>query len=180
MVVVMIITIQLERDCVPSRERQVVIWFLGVVLFKCFYFVCQIHISSSIVVLIYCLYFPLIMTNKQVDKNKAEKLTSHKYKDGTREEWHYNNAGILTSYKYPDGTTTEWHYNKAGKLTLRKYRDGTIAEYKYNKAGQLTLCKYKDGTTEEWHYNNAGKLTLWKETNNTYWIDEKPYRKEEK
>ena len=74
----------------------------------------------------------------------------------------------------------ECKYNKAGQLTFCKYPDGATAEYKYNKAGQLTFCKFRDGTTEEWHYNNAGKLTLWKETNNTYWIDEKPYRKEEK
>ena len=73
----------------------------------------------------------------------------------------------------------ECKYNKAGQVTLRKYKDGTTAECKYNKAGQLTFCKYSDGTTEEWHYNKAEKLTLWKETNNTYWIDGKPYRKEE-
>ena len=73
----------------------------------------------------------------------------------------------------------EYKYNKAGQITFCKYSDGTTEEYKYNKAEKLTSHKYPDGTTEEWHYNNAGKLTLWKETNNTYWIDGKPYRKEE-
>ena len=77
MVVVMIITIQLVRDCVPIREKQVVIWFLGVVLFKCFYFVCQIHISSSIVVLIYCLYFPLIMAYKQEMKQSEARILNY-------------------------------------------------------------------------------------------------------
>ena len=74
--------------------------------------------------------------------------------------------------------------NKEQKELIRKLNLKSIVEckeeYKNNKAGQLTLRKYSDGTTEEWHYNNAGKLTLWKETNNTYWIDGKPYRKEEK
>ena len=96
-----------------------------------------------------------------------------------KEECKYNKAGQLTFCTYSDGTTTEYKYNKAGQLTLRKYKDGTTEEWHYNNAGRLTLCKYKAGTTEEWHYNNAGKLTLWKETNNTYWIDGKPYRKEE-
>ena len=73
----------------------------------------------------------------------------------------------------------ECKYNNAGKLTLCKYKDGTTEEWHYNKAGQLTLRKYSDGTTAEWHYNKAGKLTLRKDTNNIYWIDEKPYRKEE-
>jgi len=96
-----------------------------------------------------------------------------------KEEYKYNKAGQLTLRKYKDGTTEECKYNKAGKLTLCKYRDGTTEEYKYNKAGQVTLCKFRDGTTAERHYNKAGQLTLRKETNNTYWIDEKPYRKEE-
>ena len=78
------------------------------------------------------------------------------------------------------GCKEEYKYNKAGQITLRKYSDGTTEEYKYNKAGQLTFCKFRDGTTEEYKYNKAEQLTLWKDTNNIYWIDEKPYRKEEK
>ena len=74
--------------------------------------------------------------------------------------------------------------NKEQKELIRKLNlKSTVEckeEYKYNNAGRLTSHKYKDGTTEEWHYNNAGKLTLRKDTNNIYWIDEKPYRKEEK
>ncbi len=73
----------------------------------------------------------------------------------------------------------EYKYNNAGRLTFCKYKDGTTEEYKYNKAEKLTSHKYPDGTTEEWHYNKRGKLILWKEINNTYWIDGKPYRKEE-
>ena len=77
------------------------------------------------------------------------------------------------------GCKEECKYNKAGQLTFCKYKDGTTTERHYNKAGQITLRKCRDGTREECKYNNAGKLTLRKDTNNIYWIDEKPYRKEE-
>ena len=73
--------------------------------------------------------------------------------------------------------------NKEQKELIRKLNLKSIVgckeECKYNKAGQLSFFKYSDGTTAEWHYNNAEKLTLRKDTNNIYWIDEKPYRKEE-
>jgi len=52
--------------------------------------------------------------------------------------------------------------NKEQKELIRKLNLKSIVERK-----------------EEYKYNKAGQLTLWKETNNTYWIDEKPYRKEE-
>ena len=73
--------------------------------------------------------------------------------------------------------------NKEQKELIRKLNLKSVVEckeeYKYNNAGQLSFFKYKDGTTAEWHYNKAEQLTLWKDTNNIYWIDEKPYRKEE-
>ena len=118
----------------------------------------------------------------QMNKEQKELIRKLNLKSvvGCKEEYKYNKAGQITFCTYSDGTTAERHYNKAGQVTLCTYSDGTTTEWHYNKAGQVTLCKFRDGTTAERHYNKAGQLTLRKDTNNTYWIDEKPYRKEEK